>query len=216
MLINFTNNDNRTPCLQSTPTSYNDNMALTTGMKHGLLMIFGVGFLMPVGVLSARFLKHRGGLWFRLHKTFQLAGLLFATAGFIMAVTNFNVFQDDTSSTSFHHGLLGVTVFTLLLLQPLVAWFRPEKNTVYAADAGPPSNSLQRTRWEWFHKGMGYIIWILSVVTILLGAKMEGTSWILGYLLGIGGAVALVYGLVWYDRFSYQPPNTEGVELVGG
>ncbi|CAB9512387.1 and DOMON domain-containing protein [Seminavis robusta] len=180
-------------------------MALTTGMIHGLIMMFSFGWLLPMGVLSARLMKHRpGDLWFRLHRGFQVAGLIFGIGGFAIAVRNFNVFADGSGTTSFQHGCLGATVFALVLLQPLLALlFRPGKSD----DSTTNSSSGSRWWWELQHKGMGYLILLLTFVTILLGAKLEGTGWQLAYIFGVVGSLVLVAGLMWFDRFSYQPPT---------
>ena len=47
---------------------------------------------------------------------------------------------------------------------------------------------------------------VLIFATILLGAKMEGTSWQLAYVFGVVGSLVLISGLMWFDRFSYQAP----------
>ena len=190
-------------------------MSLSKGQIHGLLMMLSLGWLLPLGVLSARFLKHRPNeLWFSLHCFCQGLGVVLGVIGFSIAVTNFHVYRDDPSSTSFQHGVLGATVLALVLLQPLLAFVRPDRQTVHIADAGPATNSAARTRWERVHKGMGYTILLLTLVTILLGAKMEGPRWILAYLLGVVGSLGLAYGLVWYDRFSYQPPLPSQEEIM--
>ena len=173
-------------------------MALSTGMIHGLIMMLGFGWLLPMGVLSARFMKHRpNDLWFRMHRGFQVAGVIVGIGGFAIAVRNFNVFHDDKGSTSYQHGCLGVAVFTFVLLQPLLAICRPAKTE---------GSNRRRWWWELRHKGLGYLLLLLIFVTILLGAKMEGTSWQLAYVFGAVGSLGLAAGLMWFDRFSYQPP----------
>jgi Eukaryotic cytochrome b561 len=179
-------------------------MALTTGMIHGLIMMLGFGWLLPLGVLSARLMKHRpDNLWFDMHQKLQLFGIVIGLIGFGIAVKNFNVYEDPKSSTSYRHGVLGAITFALVLLQALVALIRP----------GP--NEGNRGLWQWKHKILGYLLLIFIFATTLLGAKMEGTAWQLGYVFGVVGSLVLIAGLMWFDRFSYQAPqvNEEGAEM---
>jgi len=167
-------------------------------------MMLGLGWLLPLGVLSARYMKHRpDSFWFTLHKYFQLSGVLVAIIGFSIAVKNFDVFHDDHSRTSYQHGVMGVVTFTLVLLQPLVAFMRPHKPEGEPAQV---SVSVNRYWWEMAHKSCGYLILLLAFVTIILGAKMEGTNWVCAYIFGVVGSLLVLMGLMWFDRFSYQPP----------
>lgn len=176
-------------------------------------MMLSFGWLLPLGVLSARYMKHRSnGIWFKLHRALQSTGLFLGLVGFSIAVTNVNVYQDPKSSTSYQHGVLGATVFTIALLQPIMAYFRPAKVVIDGDDgdgetATMTSFTTTRTRWELLHKFVGYLLLLLIFVTIMLGAKMEGTSWIAGYLLDGLGSLGIVWVLMWYDRFFYQPPE---------
>lgn len=186
-------------------------MALTTGMIHGLIMMLGFGWLLPLGALCARFMKHRGGsLWFELHQKLQIFGGLIGLIGFGIAVQNFDVYNDPKGSVSRQHGILGAITFALVLLQALVALVRPRAPT---AAGQVPSGT--RIAWEWKHKVLGYSILIFTFATILLGAKMEGTSWQLGYIFGVVGSLVAIAALMWFDRFSFQSQgvNEGGAEL---
>lgn len=185
-------------------------MALTTGMIHGLIMMLGFGWLLPFGVLSAKLMKHRpGNLWFEMHQKIQLFGLLIGLIGFGIAVKNFDVYKDPKDSTSYQHGVLGAITFALVLLQVLVAAFRPG---VAIAGEGPSGN---RNLWELKHKVLGYSLMVFIFATILLGAKMEGLGWQMGYVFGVVGSLVVIAGLMWFDRFSYQAPvvNEGGAEM---
>ena len=50
------------------------------------------GFLLPSGIVIAKFMRHRDPLWFRLHRAIQVTGILFAIAGFLIAITQFSVY----------------------------------------------------------------------------------------------------------------------------
>ena len=140
-------------------------------------------------------MKHRpNDLWFKIHQKVQLLGVLVGIIGFSIAVKNFDVYSDPNGSTSYQHGVFGAITFALILLQTLVGLVRP----------GASSN--KRNLWQWKHKILGYFLMILIFATILLGAKMEGTSWQLAYVFGVVGSLVLISGLMWFDRFSYQAP----------
>ena len=132
-------------------------------IAHGSLMIIGWGFLLPTGVASARFLKHRpNAIWFKAHRIVQVLGLLVALAGWIIALAKFSVFGSP-GTNSYKHGVLGMTVMVLGLLQPLNAFFRP-----HAPEAGERI-PMKRLLWEILHKSSGYITILLAAVTIIYG-----------------------------------------------
>ena len=93
---------------------------------HGSLMLIGWGFLLPSGVIFAKFFKHRpDGLWFKIHPACQVLGLLFAIVGWSIALRNFSVFANNKEYSTYRHGILGVTTMCLGLLQPINAVLRP-------------------------------------------------------------------------------------------
>ena len=77
---------------------------------HGTLMMLGWGIMLPTGVISARFLKHRpNALWFKMHRGLQISGLCIALIGWIIAMARFDVFSaGPKKNTSFIHGTLGM------------------------------------------------------------------------------------------------------------
>ena len=132
-------------------------------IAHGSLMIIGWGFLLPTGVASARLLKHRpNALWFKIHRIVQVFGLVVAICGWAVALHNFDVFSGP-GTTSYTHGVLGMTVMVLGLLQPFNALIRP-----HPPEAGQ-KRALKRLIWEIAHKSSGYIAVILAAVTICFG-----------------------------------------------
>ncbi|XP_066911351.1 uncharacterized protein [Clytia hemisphaerica] len=132
-------------------------------IAHGSLMIIGWGFLLPTGVASARLLKHRpNALWFKIHRIVQVLGLIVAVCGWGVALHNFDVFSGP-GTTSYSHGVLGMTVMVLGLLQPFNALIRP-----HPPEAGE-KKALARLIWEIVHKSSGYIAVVLAAVTICFG-----------------------------------------------
>ena len=135
----------------------------TPSIAHGSLMIIGWGFLLPTGVASARLLKHRpNALWFKIHRIMQIFGLVVAICGWAVALAEFDVFVGPGTG-SYNHGVLGMTVMILGLLQPLNALIRP-----HPPEAGE-KRPLKRLIWEIVHKSSGYIAVILAAVTICYG-----------------------------------------------
>lgn len=58
---------------------------------HGVLMTIGWGILIPLGIVLAASMRWRAPLWFQLHRAVQTTGLIFALAGFILALVEFDV-----------------------------------------------------------------------------------------------------------------------------
>ena len=159
-------------------------------VAHGTLMMASWGVLLPSGVLIAHFLRHRDPLWFKLHRAIQVCGLCLALAGFIIAVTQFDVFAQGYYAPAQAHGSCGLVVMVLGLLQPINAYFRPHKDK--AALKPTPA----RQRWEWLHKGSGWFAILLSVPTIIVGTTLAGGSNTLPFQIAYGIVVALLLTMI--------------------
>lgn len=96
--------------------------------NHGALMFVSWGFLIPLGAITAKFYKHRSPIWFHLHRVIQTLGLILALAGWVIALHELEPFGGDAVTTNVRvHGIIGCTVMTIGLLQPLNAVVRPHK-----------------------------------------------------------------------------------------
>jgi uncharacterized membrane protein len=181
-------------------------------LAHGSLMLIAWGFLLPMGAFAARFLKHRpDGLWFHIHKASQVVGLLFAIAGWIIALRNFNVFA-DIGYNNYRHGICGMVTMVLGLLQPLNAIIRPHAPN--GDEAKPPS----RFFWELVHKGGGYLAVVLAVATIILGTLIlpdpsDQTSFQLAFGILIGVLLAVVAWMM-FDKSKHEAARMEKQEDV--
>ncbi len=181
-------------------------------IAHGSLMVSSWGFLLPSGVLIAHFLRHRDPLWFRLHRLIQVTGICCALAGFIIAVTQFNVFGPENPARAQAHGYMGCIVTVLGLLQPINAYFRPH------VKKGEPKTP-NRKKWELCHRGSGWLAVTLAVPTICLGTTLAGlvevpfqiTYGVLAFFLVV--AIALLY----HDRklSGLDVSDTAAVSEVG-
>lgn len=168
-------------------------------IAHGSLMMVSWGIILPSGVLIAHFFRHQDPQWFLIHRAMQVGGLLFALGGFIIAVTQFSVFAPNYYAPAQAHGIMGLIVMTLGLMQPINAYFRPHK------DKKSATVSSARQKWECLHKGSGWFAITLAVPTIILGTKLAGGSRTVSFLIAYG-VLASVVGVVLflYRRKSYE------------
>ena len=176
----------------------------TTKFIHGSLMMASWGFLLPSGTLIAKFYKHRpDGLWFKLHRAIQTLGLLLALIGWIIALVNFNVFK-DFGYRNFQHGILGMVVMILGILQPLNALIRP-----HAPESEDEAKSTSRVVWEIWHKASGWIAVLLAVPTIVLGTTLlpfpsDQRNFQIGYGVVCIGGLLLLVSFIFADKLSYE------------
>jgi len=176
----------------------------TTHFIHASLMMVSWGFLLPSGTLLAKFYKHRpDGLWFKLHRGIQMVGLLLAVIGWIIALINFNVFK-DYGFRNYQHGICGMVVMILGLLQPLNALIRP-----HAPSTPDEEKSTKRWLWEIWHKSSGWMAVGLAVPTIVLGTlslpNLEDQATLqMGYGIGCIGGLLLLTALLFYDKKTFE------------
>lgn len=87
---------------------------------HGSLMIVSWGFLLPLGTLAAAWggprFKNGGPRPFHMHRVAQSVGLLVAIAGAVYALVQLY----DATATMPVHGVLGMIVTIVGMLQPLM------------------------------------------------------------------------------------------------
>lgn len=188
----------------STPASLDCKQGVDQSwiLAHGSIMMFSWGLLLPSGVITARLFKHRpNALWFRSHRIMQCLGLCFAIAGWSIALARFDALEVG-KGTSFTHGVCGMIVMTLGLLQPINAYFRPHN-----PEPGQELPFIRRA-WEWLHKGSGYTAVLLAIVTISLGttrvpkkAQQQAFQAVYGCIFFF--LVCLIAGMIW-DKRSYQ------------
>lgn len=120
------------------------------------------GILLPLGVIVARFYRHKEpttgpkAWWFVRHQLSQYGGLLLATVGFALAI----YMKWHTQHFDSVHAKLGLTVMIIGLLQPLNAFIRPKPGDKY------------RAIWSFCHKNLGYGAIVLAMPTIFLGLRI--------------------------------------------
>jgi len=179
---------------------------------HGFCMVISWGFMLPVGVLSAKCLKHRpNGFWFKIHRPMQIGGILIATAGMIVALVSFDVFIGR--DLSYIHGIIGLTVMSLGIGQPINAYFRP-----HAAKPGEKT-PIKRFIWEILHKSNGYIAVVLGLINVYIGTSRpgrKGTQMVFQVLYGISISLIIIIliSYVWDGRNYTQKEEVDTVNEI--
>ena len=181
---------------------------------HGVLMVLGWGVLLPGGVLIARYLKWKGKIWIKLHIGMQILGLAFGIAGLALALVQFGPLGGSLGG----HGLMGLLVSVLGVLQPINGFLRPNKGKI---------QTPRRRAWEAVHKGLGWLALALAVPTLVTGMltldKQEGIALptaLPGFLCAYATVLALlVLGAGWMQCLGWTtrsppPPSTKVVDAV--
>ena len=211
-------------------TSFTDP-AIKHRRNHAILMITGWGVLLPLGVAMANTLRTFGPVWYHIHRIIQVVGLVLATAGFIIAVTQFEALNLEDNVHRFHRGL-GIAVMVFGWFQPLNALIRP-----HAPEKGE-SKPLLRLGWEILHKGLGYAAILIAVVVIFLGLRIgedfppfaddnNVSTWrglYIGLLIAVLAAWALMLALHFIrkrkerteSQSSHSSNMKESIEAQGG
>ncbi|XP_010469118.1 PREDICTED: cytochrome b561 and DOMON domain-containing protein At3g61750-like [Camelina sativa] len=132
------------------------------------MAILGWGFLLPVGAILARYLRHKDPLWYYLHIGLQFTGFIFGLAAVILGIQLYNRIHPNIPA---HRGI-GIFLLVLSILQVLAFFARPQKET------------KMRRYWNWYHHWIGRISLFFGAVNIVLGIRMAnngGDGWKIGY-----------------------------------
>lgn len=146
---------------------------------HGVLMLSSWGLLIPLGTLAAAWggarFKVGGPKLFNAHRWLQSLGLLLSLAGVsyaMMLIYNGNLSKIAELPM---HGLIGLAVTVIGVLQPLNAILRPH------------GDGMLRVAWELLHKTMGRFATVAGLLNCILGAvvarQQEGDEALFSTLL---------------------------------
>ncbi|KAJ4798981.1 hypothetical protein LUZ62_050227 [Rhynchospora pubera] len=162
---------------------------------HGFMMFVAWGFLLPGGVLAARYLKHlKGDGWFQTHVYLQYSGIAIMMLGLLFAAAELKGFYLSSVHVKF-----GVTALVLASLQPLNAYMRPKK-----PETGEVP-SFKRVIWEYLHIYTGRGAIVAGTVALFTGMKhlghrygddnVKGLTWALicWILAGVGLVIYLEF-----------------------
>ncbi|KAL5581716.1 hypothetical protein UlMin_014158 [Ulmus minor] len=153
---------------------------------HGVINAISWGILLPIGAVTARYLRHvqcLGPAWFYAHAGTQLSAFFLGTVGFAMGI------RLGELSPGVQYGLhrkLGFAAFCLGALQTLALLFRPKTTNKF------------RKYWKSYHHFVGYACVVLGVVNVFQGFEVmgEGRSYAkLGYCLCLATLIGVCIAL---------------------
>ncbi|KAK0590140.1 hypothetical protein LWI29_023158 [Acer saccharum] len=144
-----------------TGTAQHSNIK-TLRTLHGTLNAIAWGVLLPIGAVTARYLRHvqsLGPSWFYVHSGIQLIGFFLGTVGFALGIRLGDLSPGVVYSI---HRKLGFAVFSLGALQTLALLFRPKTTNKF------------RKYWKSYHHFVGYACVVLGVVNVFQGFEVMG------------------------------------------
>ncbi|KAB2022151.1 hypothetical protein ERO13_D07G173300v2 [Gossypium hirsutum] len=158
---------------------------------HGVLNTVSWGILMPLGAITARYMKvfkSADPAWFYLHVVGQTSAYAVGVAGW---ATGIRLGSDSAGVTHNPHRNIGITLFCLGTLQVFALLLRPNKDHKY------------RLYWNIYHHSVGYAVIILSIINIFDGFDIlhPDDHWeriYIGILIFLGVVATLLEGITWY------------------
>lgn len=155
---------------------------------HGILNAISWGFLFPVGIIIARYMRtfqSADPAWFYLHVSCQCSAYVIGVAGW---ATGLKLGSESKGITYDVHRNIGIALFCLATLQVFALLLRPKKDHKY------------RLYWNIYHHGVGYTMPILSLINVFKGLDIldPATKWRSAYIgiLVVLGAIALFLEVV--------------------
>ncbi|KAK1396166.1 Cytochrome b561 and DOMON domain-containing protein [Heracleum sosnowskyi] len=158
---------------------------------HGVLNTVAWGILLPLGALTARYLKvfkSADPAWFYLHAFCQSSAYIVGVAGW---GTGLKLGSDSPGITYDKHRNIGITLFCLGTLQVFALLLRPKKDHKY------------RLYWNIYHHAIGYTVIALSIANIFEGfdildpAKKWKRAYI-GVIIFLAVVAAILEALTWF------------------
>ena len=136
----------------------------TLHQVHGLCMWLGIGLLVPIGIIAAKYKSLFGFKWYNIHTILQRLAIVLMLAGFAIAIT-FTQLDNPKNHFSQPHMIGGLVIFILILTQGIAGTFRP------TASIGDGEKSKKRALWEKGHKYMGRIVWLVGQIVLFSGMR---------------------------------------------
>ncbi|XP_065069544.1 putative ferric-chelate reductase 1 [Rhopilema esculentum] len=157
--------DLKKPCLIKSASKSVDKV-----IAHGCLMIIAWVCFAASGMFIARYTKPLASekscfgekVWFQSHRIFMTTALVLTIISFIIIFVHKEGWSDGAGA----HPILGCIVTFLALLQPIMAAFRPHPG--------------EDRRWifNWAHRFVGSTALTIAAVTVILGLKLFGVSFV--------------------------------------
>merc|ERR1712136_10175 len=128
---------------------------------HAILMFLAWGIFVPLGLTFGGPMKKVkpeskvAGMatWFALHRGSVVLGFLLGLAGVIVIF----IYYGGWNSTAGSHGIIGLTVMSMAVVNIILGIIRPEKE------------DPKRLKWNFGHFFFGYSPVVLAIATISLG-----------------------------------------------
>ncbi|KAG6416451.1 hypothetical protein SASPL_123881 [Salvia splendens] len=158
---------------------------------HGVLNSVSWGILLPIGGITARYLKvfpAADPTWFYLHALFQSSGYITGVARWI---TGLQLGRQSAGITYTAHRIIGIVIFCLATLQVTALLLRPKKE------------HKLRFYWNVYHHFIGYSVIVLSIINIFKGFNIlhPDQKWrtaYVGVLTGLAALAAILEICTWY------------------
>ncbi|XP_062022780.1 cytochrome b561 and DOMON domain-containing protein At3g25290-like [Rosa rugosa] len=153
---------------------------------HGILNAVSWGFLFPLGIIIARYIRtfpSADPAWFYLHISCQISAYAIGVAGW---ATGLKLGRGEYTT----HRNIGITLFTFATVQMFALFLRPGKDHKY------------RLYWNIYHHSVGYAILVLGIVNIFKGLDILNPTnhWKTAYIIAIcvlGGIAVVLEILTW-------------------
>ncbi|KAK9691271.1 hypothetical protein RND81_09G186000 [Saponaria officinalis] len=145
-------------------TTQHDTSLKTLKTIHGVMNAISWGVMLPIGIVTSRYLRHiqkLGPTWFYLHAGVQLTGFFLGTIGFGIGI---RLGELSPGKVYGLHRKLGFIAFCLGSLQTLALLFRPRTTHKY------------RKYWKSYHHFVGYACVVLGVVNVFQGFQVMELS----------------------------------------
>lgn len=175
---------------------------------HASMMIAAWGFFVPGAVLSSLFFRHQpNGIWFNVHRICNGLAIFLTFVGIVYAFAKFGNIFVDGAKPSQRHATLGMTTFSIAIVQVILGIFRPH----LPSENDGESKSNQRIAFEFIHRGLGYTAVALAYTTMYFGAEVSGSNQDTFYgvwyaLFGIAAAMAV--WMLW-NKYEYYRDHPE-------
>ncbi|KAF3451752.1 hypothetical protein FNV43_RR07848 [Rhamnella rubrinervis] len=156
-------------------TYYRHHQRRHLSNAHGVLSIVGWGTLLPIGAITARYLRKfpiTCDRWHCYHICCQCAGYVLGAIGWCIGVWVAKIAKQQSGSNS--HSVLGTIIFVLSTIQMLSMCWQPRKD-----------NEECRKWWDIFHRILGYALIFLVAANIFVGINTQSKwKWVYVTLLG--------------------------------
>ena len=147
---------------------------------HAWMMIISWVVLIPVGIVVARFLKDKLGVWwFRVHRFTQWMAVLATFAAFGMAIWFTN---EDFKGENKSHKIIGLIVVLVAFLEPVLGEL---SNLMWSPDRSGTPWFPDKIHW-WVGRGLT----LLAMANCFFG--MQAKDWPLSTYVAVGFGIFLV------------------------